>query len=209
MCVSSRVHREAWRQDVKCCHVTTVSLDKMQQIWDLTTMGHEPTFSSYDHMCKNMDMEGDSVVIWVFVCITVHPIITLLAQKLLITHLSGKAPITGDCFVVKKFSTNHHHHHHHRHLLPPWIRSLDLFGIDALPLFPGASTISSSRRFVVEGVFWKSGVVHSFRMVDAVLIVFGFHIMYSRDLYFFSYDFASYFCQVLYILSHFLESASL
>jgi hypothetical protein len=27
-------------------------------------------------------------------------------------------------------------------------------GIDALPSFPGASTISSSSRFVVEGVFW-------------------------------------------------------
>jgi len=38
-------------------------------------------------------------------------------------------------------------------------------GIDALPSFPGASTISSSSRFVVEGVFWKSGVVHPFEMV--------------------------------------------
>lgn len=52
-----------------------------------------------------MDMEGDSAVIWVFVCVTVHPIITLLAQKLLITHLWEKAPISGDCSVVKKFST--------------------------------------------------------------------------------------------------------
>ena len=49
-------------------------------------------------------------------------------------------------------------------------------GIDALPLFPGASTISSSFRFVVEGVFRKSGVVHSFEMVDPVLFVFGFHL---------------------------------
>ena len=36
-------------------------------------------------------------------------------------------------------------------------------GIEALPLFPRASTISSFSRFVVEGVFRKSGVVHSFR----------------------------------------------
>jgi hypothetical protein len=55
---------------------------------------------------KNMDMEGDSVVIWVFVRITVHPIITLLPQKLLITHIWEKAPISCDCFLVKKFSTN-------------------------------------------------------------------------------------------------------
>ena len=41
-------------------------------------------------------------------------------------------------------------------------------GIDALPSFPGASTISSSSRFVVEGVFRESGVVHSFKMVDPV-----------------------------------------
>ena len=34
-------------------------------------------------------------------------------------------------------------------------------GIDVLLSFPGASTISSSCRFVVEGVFRKSGVVHS------------------------------------------------
>ena len=37
-------------------------------------------------------------------------------------------------------------------------------GIDALPSFPGASTISSSSRFVVEGMFRKSGVVQSFEM---------------------------------------------
>jgi hypothetical protein len=41
-------------------------------------------------------------------------------------------------------------------------------GIDALPSFPGASTISSPSQFVVEGVFRKSGVVHSFEMVDTV-----------------------------------------
>ena len=55
-------------------------------------------------------------------------------------------------------------------------------GIDALPSFPSASTISSSSRFVVEGVFRESGVVHSFKMVDPVLFVFGSHVLYSRDL---------------------------
>ena len=37
-------------------------------------------------------------------------------------------------------------------------------GLDALPSFPRAPT-----RFVVEGVFRESGVVHSFKMVDPVL----------------------------------------
>ena len=37
-------------------------------------------------------------------------------------------------------------------------------GIEALPSFPGASTISSPPRSVVEGVFRKSGVVHSFEV---------------------------------------------
>ena len=59
---------------------------------------------------------------------------------------------------------------------------LNCSGIDALPSFPGASTISSSSRFVVEGVFRKSGVVHSFKVVDPVLFVFGYHVLYSRDL---------------------------
>jgi hypothetical protein len=68
---------------------------------------------------------------------------------------------------------------------------LTFSGIDALSSFPGASTIYSSSRFVVEGVFRKSGVVHSFEMVDPVLFVFGFHVLCSRDLQFFSYDFAS------------------
>jgi hypothetical protein len=54
--------------------------------------------------------------------------------------------------------------------------------VDALPSFPGASTISFPSRFVVEGMFRKSGVVHSFKMVDPVLFVFGFHVLYSRDL---------------------------
>ena len=30
-------------------------------------------------------------------------------------------------------------------------------------------------------MFWKSGVVHSFKMVDPVLFGFGFHALYSRD----------------------------
>ena len=54
-----------------------------------------------------------------------------------------------------------------------------------MPSFPGASTFSSSSRFVVEGVFRQSGVVHSFKMVDPVLFVFKSHVLYSRDLYFF------------------------
>ena len=55
-------------------------------------------------------------------------------------------------------------------------------GTDALPSFPGASTVSSSSRFVVEGVFRQSGVVHSFNAVDPVLFVFQSHVLYSRDL---------------------------
>ena len=55
-------------------------------------------------------------------------------------------------------------------------------GIDALPSFPGASTISSSSTFVVEGVFRQSGVVRTFKMVDPVLFVFESHVLYSRDL---------------------------
>ena len=54
--------------------------------------------------------------------------------------------------------------------------------IDALPSFPRASTISSSSRFVDEGVFWESGVVQSFKTADPVLFVFGSHVLYSRDL---------------------------
>ena len=55
-------------------------------------------------------------------------------------------------------------------------------GIDALPSFPGASTVSSSSRFIVEGVFRESGVVHSFKVVDPALFVFESHVLYSRDL---------------------------
>jgi hypothetical protein len=42
-------------------------------------------------------------------------------------------------------------------------------------------------------VFRESGVVHSFKMVDSFLFVFGSHVLYSRDLLFFSYDFVCYF----------------
>ena len=55
-------------------------------------------------------------------------------------------------------------------------------GIDALPSFPGVSTVSSSSRFVVEGVFRESGVVNSFKVVDPVLFVFESHVLYSGDL---------------------------
>ena len=39
-------------------------------------------------------------------------------------------------------------------------------GIDTFPPFLGASTISSSSGFVVEGVFRESGVVHSLKVYD-------------------------------------------
>jgi hypothetical protein len=55
-------------------------------------------------------------------------------------------------------------------------------GIDALPSFTGASTISSSSMFVVEGVFREADVVHSFKMVDPLLFMFGSHVLHSRDL---------------------------
>jgi hypothetical protein len=55
-------------------------------------------------------------------------------------------------------------------------------GIDALQSFPGASTVSSSSRFVVEGVFRESGVIDSFKVVDPVLFVFESLVLYSRDL---------------------------
>jgi len=47
-------------------------------------------------------------------------------------------------------------------------------GIDALPSFSGASTVSSSSRFVVEGVFRDSDVVHSFKVVGPRLCVFAY-----------------------------------
>ena len=80
---------------------------------------------------------------------------------------------------TSSFYDRYHHHHHH---LPPWIRSLTCSGIDALPLFPGVSAISSLSRFVVEAVFQESGVVHSFEVVDPIMFVFESHILYSRDL---------------------------
>ena len=55
-------------------------------------------------------------------------------------------------------------------------------GIDVLSSFPGASTVSSSSRFVVDGVFRESGVVRSFKVVDPVLFVFGSHVLCSSDL---------------------------
>ena len=58
---------------------------------------------------------------------------------------------------------------------------LNCSDIDALPSFPGASTISSSWRFVFEGVFRESGVVHSFKVVDPVLFVFESHVLYSTS----------------------------
>ena len=53
-------------------------------------------------------------------------------------------------------------------------------GIDALQSFPGASTISFSSRFVVEGMFRKSGVVRSFEMVDPFLFLLGSYVLYYR-----------------------------
>jgi hypothetical protein len=59
---------------------------------------------------------------------------------------------------------------------------LTCYGIDALPLFPGASTISSSSRLVVEGMFRESSVIHSFKVVNSMLFVLGAHFLYSRNL---------------------------
>ena len=58
---------------------------------------------------------------------------------------------------------------------------LNCSGIDALSLFLATSTIFHSSRFVVEGVFRESDV-HSFKVVDPVLFVFEFHVLYPRDL---------------------------
>ena len=44
-------------------------------------------------------------------------------------------------------------------------------GIDALPSFPGASTISSSSGFVVEGMFRESVVIHSLKVADPIFFV--------------------------------------
>jgi len=75
---------------------------------------------------------------------------------------------------------NHYH-------LPPWIGPFVLFRHRRIAIVSGASTISSSSRFVVEDVIRESGVVHSFKVVDPVLFVFESHVLYSRDLQFFSY----------------------
>jgi hypothetical protein len=55
-------------------------------------------------------------------------------------------------------------------------------GIDALPSFPGAATISSPSGFVVDGVLRKSGVANYFEVVDPVLFVFESHVLYYRYL---------------------------
>jgi len=46
---------------------------------------------------------------------------------------------------------------------------LTCYGVNALPSFPGASTISSSTEFVIEGVFRESVVIHSFKVADPIL----------------------------------------
>jgi len=59
---------------------------------------------------------------------------------------------------------------------------LTCYGIDMFSSFPGASTISSSLGFVIEDMFQESVVIHSFKVVDPILLVFGSYILYSRDL---------------------------
>jgi hypothetical protein len=55
-------------------------------------------------------------------------------------------------------------------------------GIDALPSLLGDSTISSSSKLVVEGVFRESSVIHSFKMINPILFVFDADFLYSRNL---------------------------
>jgi len=55
-------------------------------------------------------------------------------------------------------------------------------GIDSLPSFPGTYAISSSSGFVFEGVFLESLVVHSLKVDNSILFVFGIYILYSRVL---------------------------
>ena len=69
---------------------------------------------------------------------------------------------------------------HHR--LPPWIRSFVLFRHRRVAIFPGEPTISSSSGIGVEGVFRESIVIHSFTLVDPILLVFDSYFLYSRDL---------------------------
>jgi hypothetical protein len=75
-----------------------------------------------------------------------------------------------------------YHHHHHHHYLPPWSRSFYLFRHRRIAIVSWGVLISSSSRFVVEGVFRESGVVHSLKVVDPVLFVSESHVLYSRDL---------------------------
>jgi len=37
--------------------------------------------------------------------------------------------------------------------------------------------------FVVEGVLRESVVIHSLKVVDPILLIFCFYILYSRDVY--------------------------
>ena len=67
-------------------------------------------------------------------------------------------------------------------ILPHGLGRLTCSGIDALPSFPVAPTISSSSRLVFEGVFRQSGVFHSFKVVDPVVFVFESHVLFSTDL---------------------------
>ena len=46
---------------------------------------------------------------------------------------------------------------------------LTCYGVNALPSFPGASRISSSSGFVLEGVFRESVVFHPFKVLDPIL----------------------------------------
>jgi hypothetical protein len=62
------------------------------------------------------------------------------------------------------------------------LASLTCFGINALPSFSGASTISFSWRLVVVDVFRESSVIQSFKMVNPILFEFGAHFLYSINL---------------------------
>jgi hypothetical protein len=73
-------------------------------------------------------------------------------------------------------------HHNHNLLLSFFFFHGLGPGIDMLPPHPRASTISSSSRLVIEGMFRKSDVVHSSEVVDPILFIFGYYILYSRNL---------------------------
>jgi len=78
-------------------------------------------------------------------------------------------------YYVKLSKTKHiknsNNNNNNNNNLPPWIRSFDLFRHRRIAIVSWGSTISFSSRFVVEGVFRESGVVHSFKVVDPVLFV--------------------------------------